>query len=70
MPETTDTPSFFSYYDFTEKVAIVIGIFSFGFIDELTGHMKNSILSLIVFFSIGLVWLYAALQKQRQLEAR
>ncbi len=66
MPETKDTASFFSYYDFTEKLAIVIGIFSFGFIDELTGHMKNSILSLIVFFGIGFVWLYAALAKQKK----
>ncbi|RYY61393.1 MAG: MFS transporter [Chitinophagaceae bacterium] len=65
MPETTDTASFFSYYDVTEKVAIVIGIFSFGFIDELTGNMKYSILSLIVFFAIGLAWLYAALKKQQ-----
>ena len=66
MPETNDTASFFSYYDVTEKVAIVIGIFSFGFIDELTGNMKYSILSLIVFFAIGLAWLYAALKKQQQ----
>ncbi len=66
MPDTTDTASFFSYYDVTEKVAIVIGIFSFGFIEEQTGSMKNSILSLIVFFALGLLWLYLALKKQRQ----
>jgi MFS transporter, UMF1 family len=68
MPETKDTASFFSYYDFTEKIAIVIGMFSFGFIEELTGGMKNSILSLIIFFVIGLVWLYSALVKQRQMK--
>lgn len=71
MPETKDTASFFSYYDFTEKIAIVIGIFSFGFIEELTrdhGGMKNSILSLVLFFLIGLVWLYSALVKQKQLK--
>ncbi|MCG2614543.1 MFS transporter [Terrimonas sp. NA20] len=66
MPETKDTASFFSYYDLTEKLAIVIGIFSFGFIEEVTGSMKNSILSLIFFFTIGLVWLIAALKKQKQ----
>ena len=27
MPETRDTASYFSYYDFTEKLAIVIGMF-------------------------------------------
>ncbi len=66
MPETRDTASFFSYYDLTEKIAIVIGIFSFGFIEELTGSMKTSVLSLIVFFVIGLIWLYSALYKQQQ----
>ena len=59
MPETKDTASYFSYYDFTEKIAIVIGMFSFGVIDEWMG-MKNSVLSLIVFFVIGLVWLMRA----------
>ncbi|MBV4358122.1 MFS transporter [Pinibacter aurantiacus] len=61
MPETKDTASYFSYYDLTEKIAIVIGMFSFGFIDEVFG-MKNSVLALTVFFVIGLVWLYSALK--------
>jgi UMF1 family MFS transporter len=60
MPETRDTASYFSYYDFTEKLAIVIGMFSFGFIEELTGSMKNSVLSLIIFFLIGFFWLVRA----------
>ncbi|HWB93846.1 MAG TPA: MFS transporter [Puia sp.] len=64
MPATKDTASYFSYYDLTEKVAIVIGMFSFGFIGDLTGSMKNSIVFLIVFFVIGLGWLYSALRKQ------
>lgn len=68
MPETRDTASFFSYYDFTEKIAIVIGIFSFGYIEEVTGSMKNSVLSLIVFFAIGLIWLYSALYKQKKIQ--
>jgi MFS transporter, UMF1 family len=70
MPETKDTASFFSYYDLTEKIAIAVGILSFGLIEEFTGSMKNSVLSLIVFFVIGLVWLYAALIKQKQLAAK
>jgi UMF1 family MFS transporter len=71
MPPTTDTASYFSYYDFTEKIAIVIGIFTFGAVHELTEHhggIKNSVLSLIVFFAIGLVWLYSAYYKQRKLQ--
>lgn len=66
MPETRDTASFFSYYDLTEKIAIVIGMFSFAYIEELTGNMKQSVLSLIVFFAIGLIWLYSALHKQNR----
>jgi UMF1 family MFS transporter len=66
MPETKDTASYFSYYDLTEKFAIVIGMFSFGLIDDMTGSMKNAILFLIFFFVIGLIWLYSALVKQKK----
>ena len=65
MPPTRDTASFFSFYDVTEKIAIVIGMFSFGFIDEQLG-MKNSVLSLIVFFTLGLIGLLSTLQKERK----
>lgn len=57
LPPTTDTTSFFSFYDVMEKLGIVIGIISFGYIEGLTGSMRNSVLSLIVFFSIGLILL-------------
>jgi UMF1 family MFS transporter len=70
MPETKDTASYFSYYDITEKIAIVIGMFTFGYIEEITkehGGMKNSVLSLIVFFVLGLIWLFAALAKQQKI---
>ena len=65
MPETKDTASFFSFYDVTEKVAIVIGMLSFGLIDERLG-MKNSVLSLVVFFCIGLYGLALTLYKQKK----
>jgi UMF1 family MFS transporter len=58
MPETKDTASFFSFYDVTEKLAIVIGLFSFGLIEGLTGNMRNSILALIGFFALGLLFLF------------
>lgn len=66
MPETKDTASFFSFYDVSEKIAIVIGMFSFGFIEELTGSMRNSIIALISFFAIGMVILYLAIVKAKQ----
>ncbi|TWF44163.1 UMF1 family MFS transporter [Chitinophaga polysaccharea] len=68
MPETTDTTSFFSYYDVTEKLSIVIGMFSFAYIDDLTEDMRNSVLALVVFFVIGLIWILSALRKQQQLK--
>jgi UMF1 family MFS transporter len=63
MPETKDTASYFSYYDFTEKIAIVIGMFIFGLMEEITGSMKNSVLSLIIFFALGMVWLVDAYKR-------
>jgi len=65
MPETKDSASFFSFYDVTEKIAIVLGIFSFGYIDEIFG-MKNSILVLIVFFALGLIALFVARNKNKK----
>jgi UMF1 family MFS transporter len=58
MPETHDTTSYFSFYDVTEKIAIVIGMFSFGYINELTGSQRNSVLALTIFFIVGFVLLY------------
>lgn len=66
MPETKDTASFFSFYDVTEKFAIVIGLFAFGFIEDITHSMRNSVLVLIVFFVLGLVWLLLALAKNKK----
>ena len=60
MPETKDTTSFFSFFDVTEKIAIVIGMFSFGYINELTGSQRNSVLALVIFFVIGLILLIFA----------
>ena len=55
LPETKDTTSFFSFYDVTEKIALVIGLFSFGFLEDVTGSIRNSIIALIVFFVFGLL---------------
>ena len=60
MPETKDTASFFSFYDVTEKIAAVVGIFSFGYITELTGSQRSSVLALAIFFVLGLLLLFYA----------
>jgi UMF1 family MFS transporter len=53
LPETRDTESYFSFYVIPEKIGIVIGMLIYGFIDQVTGNMRNSILFLLVFFIIG-----------------
>jgi MFS transporter, UMF1 family len=61
MPPTHDTTSFFSFYDVTEKLAIVIGMLSFGYIDSIM-NMRSAILALIAFFMVGAIVLFAALR--------
>ena len=59
IPENiTDTASYFSFYDVTEKLAIVIGTFIYGTVEHITGSMRNSILALLIIFVIGLMLLY------------
>jgi UMF1 family MFS transporter len=69
MPVTKDTTSFFSFYDVTEKLASVIGLLSFGYIIELSGSQRNSVLALMSFFAIGLIMLTITLAKQKQVLA-
>lgn len=57
LPKTPDTTSYFSFFDVTEKIGIVIGMLLYGIIDQLTGSMRNSILFLVVFFISGVVLL-------------
>jgi UMF1 family MFS transporter len=58
IPEKTpDTASFFSFYDVTEKLAIVAGLATFAYVEELTGSMRNSTVALTSFFAVGLVFL-------------
>ncbi|GAA4304472.1 MFS transporter [Aestuariibaculum suncheonense] len=58
LPETTDTTSFFSFYDVAEKIGIIIGTFLYGFVAQFTGSMRNAVLFLFVFFFIGIVLLF------------
>ncbi len=58
--QTKDTASYFSFYDITEKLAIVIGTFSYAFIEQITGSMRNSMLFMATFFIIGFIILQRA----------
>ncbi|MBE9585083.1 MFS transporter [Mucilaginibacter sp. JRF] len=65
-PNIPDTASFFSFFDVTEKLAIVGGLFSFGFIEELSGSMRNSTLALCFYFAIGLILLFVLLAAEKK----
>ncbi len=51
---TVDTTSYFSFYDVSEKIGIVIGMFTYGFIAQITGSIRLSILFFIAFFIVGI----------------
>lgn len=68
IPEnTTDTASFFSFYDIAEKMGIVVGMMSYGLIEQLTGSMRNSIVSLVIFFCVGLLLLLRVPKEEKNL---
>ena len=69
MPDTKDTASFFSFYDVSEKLAIVIGLFTFGFIEGISS-IRNSILSLVIFFILGFIMLLLTAAKQKSLQQK
>ncbi len=58
LPDTKDHTSFFSFFDVMEKLATVLGTFSFGLMESLTGSMRYSILTIIIFFLLSLVFLF------------
>jgi MFS transporter, UMF1 family len=51
---TSDTASYFSFYDVTYNISIVVGTFSYALIESITGSMRNSALALGLFFFAGL----------------
>lgn len=57
LPETEDHASYFSFFDVSEKIGLAIGTTSFGFIEGITGGIRNSVLSIIVCFVIGFLLL-------------
>ncbi|MFN5429968.1 MAG: MFS transporter, partial [Cyclobacteriaceae bacterium] len=52
-----DHASYFSFFDVAFNLSIVVGTFSYGLVEQLTGSMRNSTLAIGGFFVIGLVLL-------------
>ncbi len=57
LPETTDTASFFSFYDVAEKIGIVIGMCVYGIIDQVMDGPRFAIVFLTIFFIIAVILL-------------
>ncbi|MFT5822956.1 MAG: UMF1 family MFS transporter [Crocinitomix sp.] len=66
IPETKDTASFFSFFDITEKIGIVIGMLIFGYVESTSGDMRTSVLALIVFFVLGFFALFFIPAKENE----
>lgn len=58
LPDTEDHASYFSFYDVTEKIGIVVGTFTFGFLEATLGSIRYSVISIAAFFIIGLILLF------------
>lgn len=63
--ETTDHASYFSFYDVTEKIGIVLGTFFFGFVEAVTHDLRLSIISITVFFALGLLMLFRVPKEEK-----
>jgi UMF1 family MFS transporter len=57
--DTIDHTSYFSFYDVTYNLSIVVGTFSYGLVDHITGSMRYSALTLGLYFIIGMLILFA-----------
>lgn len=63
LPGSDDTTSYFSFYDVTEKIGIIIGMSIYGLITQITGKVQNAILFLVLFFIVGVILLYRTQSK-------
>jgi UMF1 family MFS transporter len=67
IPENTvDHASYFSFYDVLFNISTVIGTFSYGLINQITGSMRYSALALGVYFIIGMIVLLSIKSKNIQ----
>lgn len=69
LPETTDHASYFSFYDATEKIGIVLGTLFFGLVEMMTGSIRYSVISVAIFFILGLIFLLMVPKEEVKQEA-
>ncbi len=61
-----DHASYFSFFDVTFTLSIVLGTFSYGMIEQISGSMRNSTLALMTFFIIGMALLSRVTMPKRE----
>ena len=57
LPTTDDHATYFSFYDVTEKVATMAGMFTMFVIEQTTGDLRNAAIGLMAFFIFGFIQL-------------
>lgn len=65
LPETEDHASYFSFYDATEKIGIVMGTLFFGLTEVFFGDIRFSVVSIAIFFILGLAFLFRVPKEER-----
>ena len=53
IPKTDNTCSYFSFYQMSMIISVVLGTFMSGIVDQLTGSIRNSIMIFAVVFILG-----------------
>lgn len=62
--DTIDHASYFSFYDVLFTLSTVLGTFSYGLINQITGSMRYSVLALALYFILGLIALLTVQSKR------
>tara|TARA_B110000459_G_scaffold41466_1_gene45124 strand:+ start:972 stop:2300 length:1329 start_codon:yes stop_codon:yes gene_type:complete len=70
LPETTDHASYFSFYDVSEKVGIVLGTAFFAFTEYYFDDIRYSVISIAGFFVIGLYYLFKVPKEETIIPAK
>jgi len=65
LPETTDHASYFSFYDVSEKVGIVLGTAFFALTEYYFDDIRYSVISIAGFFVLGLFFLFRVPKEEK-----
>ena len=63
MPKSKSA-EFFSFFSISEKIAGTVGPLLFGIVSRMMGGSRLSIVSLIIFFSLGALLLWRVNEKE------